>query len=203
MFGEYFGEMPWLALPFSDRQRKQELSQFFKVEGIPHFVMLGPDLKVLNGNARGSVGADPEGAEFPWKPKLVTDVDEACDGINDTPTLVLLMEEAGDQWDALTVAIKAVAKEVRDAEEERGEESRGLLFMTVTETGGGIGGQLRKLCGMGRPTARPEMVLLDLGEGGYVRHTAGGGEVTQAAMRTLVTEYKEGKLELEKANPSK
>jgi len=78
---------------------------------------------VLNGDARGSVGADLEGAEFPWKPKLVTDVDEACDGINDTPTLVLLMEEAGDQWDDLTAAMKAVAKEVRNAEEERGEES--------------------------------------------------------------------------------
>jgi len=45
MFGEYFGEMPWLALPFSDRQSKREMSQFFKVEGIPHFAMVGPDLK--------------------------------------------------------------------------------------------------------------------------------------------------------------
>jgi hypothetical protein len=46
----------------------------------------------------------------PWKPKLVTDVDEACDGINDTPTVVLLMEQAGDRWDDLSAAINAVAK---------------------------------------------------------------------------------------------
>ena len=36
----------------------------------------------------------------------------------------------------------------------------------VTETGGGVGAQLRKVCGLGRPTASPEMVLLDLGQGG-------------------------------------
>jgi nucleoredoxin len=44
-FEEYYGEMPWLALPFSDRQRKEALSQFFGVSGIPHFVMVSPALK--------------------------------------------------------------------------------------------------------------------------------------------------------------
>ena len=57
--------------------------------------MIGSDLKVINPSARSSVGADPEGAEFPWKPKLVTDVDEECEGINDTLTMVVLMEEVG------------------------------------------------------------------------------------------------------------
>lgn len=30
-FGEYYGEMPWLALPFADRERKGKLSSKFKV----------------------------------------------------------------------------------------------------------------------------------------------------------------------------
>lgn len=59
-FEEYFGEMPWLALPFSDRQRKDELSRFFNVGGIPSFVMISPDLKVLNPKARSNVASDPE-----------------------------------------------------------------------------------------------------------------------------------------------
>lgn len=201
-FEEYYGEMPWLALPFNDRQRKEALSQFFGIEGIPSFVMVSPELKVLNHNARGNVSGDPEGAEFPWKPKLVTDVDEECDGINDTPTVVVLMEEAGDKWDELTAAMTAVAKEVRSGEEERGEESRGVLFMVVTETGGGIGAQLRKLCGLGRPSASPEMVFLDLGEGGYVNFknaddADAGGVVDEASIRRLVGDYKAGKLSLE------
>ena len=42
-FDEYYGEMPWLALPFSDRDRKAALSKRFKVSGIPMLVLLNPD----------------------------------------------------------------------------------------------------------------------------------------------------------------
>jgi len=200
-FDDYYGSMPWLALPFADRGRKEDLSQFFEVQGIPTFVMLSPTLKVINANARGAVMGDKDGSAFPWAPKAVTDVDEDCDGINDTPTCVVLMEEAGDRWDELTAALETVAKEVRAAEEERGDEGRSMLFMTVTETGGGLGGQLRKVCGLGRPTAAPEMVLLDLGEGGFVKHA--GGEVDEKAIRTVVADYQAGKLALESAKPSR
>ncbi|KAG6544785.1 hypothetical protein Mapa_013811 [Marchantia paleacea] len=55
-FKEYFGEMPWLALPFSDRQlkrnTKQELSEYFEVKGIPTLVILGPDGKTVNKDGR-------------------------------------------------------------------------------------------------------------------------------------------------------
>ena len=203
-FREYYGEMPWLALPFEDRDRKEALSQYFGIQGIPSFVMVGPDLKVINPNARGCVASDPEGAKFPWKPDLVTDVDEECDGINDTPTVVVLMEEAGDKWDDLNSAMNTVAKEVRAAEEERGEDTRGILFMTVTETGGGIGAQLRKLCGLGRPGAAPEMVLLDLGDGGFVNYKnteVASQEVGEASIRQLVADYVAGKLALEEPKP--
>lgn len=59
----------------------------------------------------------------------MTDVDAECEGINDTATVVVLMEEAGDRWDELTAAMTAVAEEVRSGEEARGEDSRGVLFM--------------------------------------------------------------------------
>jgi hypothetical protein len=51
---------------------------------------------------------------------------------------------------AFSYKVRQYSSEVRVAEEGRGEEARGVLFMTVTETGGGIGAQLRKLCGMVR-----------------------------------------------------
>ena len=44
-------------------------------------------------------------------------------GINDTTTVVLLMEECGDDWDDLTAAITAVAKDVKEAEEARARMS--------------------------------------------------------------------------------
>lgn len=188
----------------------------------------------------------------------MTDVDEEHSGINDTATVVVLMEEAGDRWEELTAAMTAVAEEVRSGEEERGEDARGVLFMAgqctrwssagphvcifrksmlriiindvrvlnyvfkklskgfhsctyatvVRETGGGVGAQLRKLCGLGRPTATAEMVLLDLEQGGFVnfKNTCPGGgagveEVNEASIRQLVADFVAGKLSLESPKP--
>ncbi len=47
-FNEYFGEMPWLALPFGKRKEKESLSSLFGVEGIPTLVTLDPALNVVS-----------------------------------------------------------------------------------------------------------------------------------------------------------
>ena len=39
-FNEYYGEMPWLALPFSERQTKATLSTKYGVQNIPTLVVL-------------------------------------------------------------------------------------------------------------------------------------------------------------------
>ena len=39
-FESYYGEMPWLSLPFGERDLKNKLSKKFKVQGIPSFVIL-------------------------------------------------------------------------------------------------------------------------------------------------------------------
>merc|ERR1712139_510607 len=39
-FNEYFGEQPWLALPFADRDRKAALNKKFKVNGVPSLVIV-------------------------------------------------------------------------------------------------------------------------------------------------------------------
>ena len=62
-FGEYFGEQPWLALPFGDRKRKNDLSKKFTVSGIPSLVILSPDGEVITKDGRGKVGK-PE--QYPW-----------------------------------------------------------------------------------------------------------------------------------------
>merc|ERR1719265_1065678 len=48
--------MPWSALPFSDRERKQKLSEHFGVRGIPMLVVLnGADGKLVAENGRNEV----------------------------------------------------------------------------------------------------------------------------------------------------
>lgn len=62
-FKEYFAEMPWLALPFDDRDGKGKLSGIFEVQGIPTLVLLDSEMKVVNADTRGAVEA---GRAFPW-----------------------------------------------------------------------------------------------------------------------------------------
>ena len=40
--------------------------------GIPCLVVLGPDLDIVNPNARNRVSNDLEAAEFPWGAKVIT-----------------------------------------------------------------------------------------------------------------------------------
>merc|ERR1739848_16271 len=63
-FDEYFAEMSWLALPYSNRKGKAALSDIFGVRGIPSLVTLDSDLKsVINKSARGAAGGDSDGAD--------------------------------------------------------------------------------------------------------------------------------------------
>ncbi|KAH9305975.1 hypothetical protein KI387_010379, partial [Taxus chinensis] len=45
-FQEYYGSMPWLALPFGDKTGKK-LSQYFQVQGIPALIVIGPNGKTV------------------------------------------------------------------------------------------------------------------------------------------------------------
>ncbi|WCJ38449.1 DC1 domain-containing protein [Euphorbia peplus] len=45
-FKEYFSKMPWLAIPFSDSETRDRLDQQFKVQGIPHLVIIDEHGKV-------------------------------------------------------------------------------------------------------------------------------------------------------------
>jgi len=66
-FDGYYGEMPFLALPFSNRSAKDALSQKFGVRGIPMLVVLGPDGQVITTDGRQKVMEDFENCEgFPW-----------------------------------------------------------------------------------------------------------------------------------------
>jgi thiol-disulfide isomerase/thioredoxin len=75
-FQQYFRKMPWLALPYADRERKRQLSNLFNINGIPTFVMLDADLNVINADARAAVEADPEGENFPWPSELHKEIVE-------------------------------------------------------------------------------------------------------------------------------
>mmetsp|Transcript_53925 Transcript_53925/g.101086 ORF Transcript_53925/g.101086 Transcript_53925/m.101086 type:complete len:442 (-) Transcript_53925:65-1390(-) len=82
-FKEYFGEMPWLALPYSERKKKEDLSKKFKVSGIPTFIIMNVENgSVITSDGRSAVMSDPEGKKFPWIPPTFAEAlgDKFMDG---------------------------------------------------------------------------------------------------------------------------
>ncbi|XP_064651154.1 nucleoredoxin-like [Lineus longissimus] len=69
-FDDYYKDMPWLALPYADRETKNKISKTYGVTGIPTVVLLcGCSGEVITKDGRSIVSDDPSGAEYPWKPK--------------------------------------------------------------------------------------------------------------------------------------
>lgn len=64
---EYLKEMPWKALPYSDRMKKKKLSKQFKVMGIPALVILDVNGELLAEDGKDMVLKDPTGVHFPWR----------------------------------------------------------------------------------------------------------------------------------------
>jgi nucleoredoxin len=81
VFNDYYGEMPWLALPFDKKDLKASLSKKFKVQGIPSLAIIDADGKTITTNGREAVSNDPNGESYPWIPptaaekaKMVLDI---------------------------------------------------------------------------------------------------------------------------------
>lgn len=55
-FNEYFSKMPWVAVPFSDSDTRAKLNDLFKVNGIPHLVLLDEYGKLLSDEGVSIIG---------------------------------------------------------------------------------------------------------------------------------------------------
>jgi len=182
-FQEYFGTMPWLAIPQGD-SRKKELSTLFDVEGIPTFVLVDSETgKVINANGRGAI-TDPR-AEFPWHPKAVNDL-SSPEGINEEVSLCVMMEGCtGDVQSSVDAILTTYAKASKAAGDD-------MLFFTACSSTGAVP-QVRKLTELGEAAAMPQLVLLDIpSEGGYYVNPP--GEVTAESVKSFVASYRAGEL---------
>jgi len=63
-FKEYFGDMPWLALPYIKREFKEDLSCMFGVSGIPSLVICNKDGTKFNSDGRGALMGETPSIDF-------------------------------------------------------------------------------------------------------------------------------------------
>ena len=71
-FRDYFSSMPWKAIPTFNY--KKNLDKQFKVSGIPTLVVLDKDGNTVTVKGRNGVMKDPNGNEFPWAPKKLSEL---------------------------------------------------------------------------------------------------------------------------------
>lgn len=51
-FSEYFGDMPWLALPFVKRELKSEIGKKFGVRGVPMLIFVSDQGEIIEADGR-------------------------------------------------------------------------------------------------------------------------------------------------------
>ncbi|KAG9130872.1 hypothetical protein Leryth_023630 [Lithospermum erythrorhizon] len=89
-FQGYFEKMPWLAVPFSDSDVRERLDQFFKVNGIPHFVVLDDEGAVLTDS--GVEIIREYGAEgYPFSRDRINELKEQEDAAKRAQTLCSIL----------------------------------------------------------------------------------------------------------------
>ena len=162
-FNEYMGEMPWLALPYAKREEKAALSSWAGVSGIPTLVILDAERNIITKSGRGAIGADPNGDEFPWVPKPLVNVCADAEGLNDCPSLVLLLDDGVADQGPATAIMEALAEEYK-AKRTSGE-SEMLTF--IAPSSDGPVAQIRKLCSVPKSNSgKPTLLLLDIPDNG-------------------------------------
>jgi len=188
-FDEYFAEMPWLAVNFTQRAEKEELSTAFDVEGIPSLMILGADLSVIAKDGRSAVGGDPEGAEFPWHPKPLNDLSAGFGEINEKPSLIAFCNVDDAEKAKVIAAMKDVSKEHWDEQKSAGDDPK-FAFFTASD-GDANSGRIRGLVGVEDGV---QIVVVDIPGGGKA-FTSKMSDVTPASLKEFMSSYKtsEGK----------
>jgi len=192
-FKEYFAEMPWIAIPFADRARKEALSDRFNVGGIPTFVMLDENFDIINKEARSSIGADPEGESFPWYPKLVNDFDTDGPGnVNDIASVIVVAKSFEPAVkSSITEGLKNISKKYVDEGKAKREDPE-FAFFTAEDKG--LGQRVMQMCKVEPSTiqeGKAQLLLLDIPDNGaYYTGAQVEYDSVSAAVETMLSAYK-------------
>jgi len=183
-YKEYFASMPWLSLPFENKDAKALLSKACNCEGIPHLAVFNGDGSLITEDGRAAVTRDSKGETFPegWLPQPFCDVEDGVDALNGEKCVVYLgsSEEQG-------APLKEVAAEYHQRANKVISE---MAYRFFSAKPSGITEQIRKLTGVTDPL---KVIMLDLDDNGafYVHE----GDVTADSIRAFIASYESKTLE--------
>lgn len=190
-FNGYHGEHPWLALPFSMRAEKEELSTRFGIQGIPSLVVVDAEGNVINKNARGATAADPTGASFPWPPKKMEELSATVESngvsLNESAAVIVLCDGASDQ-----VKEQCAATLLGVATELSADESPEFIFFTASKFEGPML-QIKPLMKMSDLVEQPIIVIMDIPDNGGF-YTVKPDSITPESIKAAIASYKNKQL---------
>jgi nucleoredoxin len=182
-FKEYFAEMPWLCLPFENKDAKALLNKACNCEGIPHMAVFNADGSLVTEDGRAAVTKDNTAASFPegWMPQPFGDVEDGVDALNGEKCLVYL----GSTLES-AAPLKEVATEYH-LKANKVISEMAYRFFSASESG--ISSQIRKLTGV----TDTKLIMLDLDDSGafYIHD----GDVTADSVRAFISGYESKSLE--------
>uniref|UniRef100_A0A8C2XII8 Nucleoredoxin n=1 Tax=Cyclopterus lumpus TaxID=8103 RepID=A0A8C2XII8_CYCLU len=191
-FQQYFSEMPWLAVPYSDEARRSRLNRLYGIQGIPTLILLDAEGHMITRQGRVEVLNDPECRLFPWHPRSVLELSESnAVQLHEGPCLVLFVdaEEEGELEPAKEL-IQPIAEKLMVKYKAK-EEEMPLLFFVAGEDD--MSDSLRDYTNL--PEAAPLLTILDMSaRAKYVRDVE---EITPVVVEQFVNDFLAEKLKPE------
>ncbi|KAI5611146.1 nucleoredoxin [Silurus asotus] len=191
-FTQYFSEMPWLAVPYTDEARRSRLNRLYGIQGIPTLILLDTEGHMITRQGRVEVLNDPECRLFPWHPRPVLELSESnAVQLHEGPCLVLFVdaEEEGELEPAKEL-IQPIAEKIMAKYKAKDEETP-LLFFVAGEDD--MSDSLRDYTNL--PEAAPLLTILDMSaRAKYVKDVE---EITPAVVEQFVIDFLAEKLKPE------
>jgi len=190
-FRSYFAEMAeaggdWLAVPWQDSARRNDLNALFEVSGIPALVIVDENGNIINKNGRGAISNDPLGDEFPWAPPAVGNL-SAPQGINDAPAICVFMESAtAEEQKKMLAELDSVAKKILEDAKSKNEDPKFLFYAARSDQGPVQ--KIRTMCGLPSDAQQLSMLLLDLADNGAY-YTSDASEISITSLEDFMRSY--------------
>merc|ERR1712232_405627 len=192
-FNEYHGEMPWLALPYSERDKKDSLAKRYKCSGIPHLVFVDPKTwETITLAGRGEFSSAEFIENFPYYPRSSSDLSESTDGLMGGKPVFLCFTDGcnADKQKEVSKVVRTFA----DAAKEKGEQHFAKYF--TANGSSGMEAKMRPSFGLSKPgeNEEPKMYVLVFTARKFFAANQGDEAVTVENIQKLLDNHKAGTL---------
>lgn len=188
-FKKYFAEMPFLALPY-ENAIKDDLSNYFEVEGIPMLIILDGDGKLITSSGRAVVSGDKEGKKFPWNPEPVEIFDEVSGPkVNDEACLIYIPAGEQETAEQMKAILTPLGKECQKVSKEE-DTPQDLYFFVAPTDANPVVESLCEFLNINKD--EKSLFIVDVPSGElYKSETA---EPVQEEVSKFINDYRSGKL---------